>query len=697
MIPPSVLVDIKRPDFNYDHLTAFSTIDLRDEFTIQHDSKEKPFSFLRVIFGFLMFCSAFLLIFSFFQLKSNQIFFTERKDILNSTLTSIVTSFRTLTSSSNTSLFSKDAQELKKLKQEYERSFNLPFSEFVGNVIPSFKEAGNVVSELLELSGESVRLSELLNDLSKKGFYYVVHDGETLIRTFSEFENMTNDVLSKTENLRNSISRLKERSLFFSELDALMARQYVNYNADFQRSRDFLKTFKGILTSNEGTRASIVFLDSDEIRAGGGIALGISEIALFNGQLTHINGLSSLKIEKEFPNTLIPPHEIQILDSKWRFRDAFWFPNSPSNAETAIRMLAAVPQELLGRSSTSTPDVYIVINKKAIQSLLEMTGSLNGEGIVYHRNSIFDVMKEANTAPPITKTGKPITSSSSLVFSEFPKLLLESIASLPEEKHEQLVSLLRDLIREGDIILSSPHKDISRFLNSLNADGSIISLPNNFFGGYFSLYDANMSGSPDRNKQTYAINIRAALDSDGGFLGDVGVERSYPASSSRTASISRALLPHYLHVLVTPGSRLVSLKGNTIRPSLKSIDYEKLGYTPHDLVVAEESESAYLPTLNAWITELFQKTKFGLWFQAQPEKMNSIEFRYHTPGIDPLVVYPGHVFRFIFQKQPGMDVIFSFRITAPIGYVWKESGSPVFSYEHATPNLTESIDITLQK
>jgi hypothetical protein len=54
-------------------------------------------------------------------------------------------------------------------------------------------------------------------------------------------------------------------------------------------------------------------------------------------------------------------------------------------------------------------------------------------------------------------------------------------------------------------------------------------------------------------------------------------------------------------------------------------------------------------------------------------------------------------FRFVYEKQSGVDSMFSYSIQAPPGYVFKETGTSTYEYESANLPTRLIIDLTLSR
>ena len=57
----------------------------------------------------------------------------------------------------------------------------------------------------------------------------------------------------------------------------------------------------------------------------------------------------------------------------------------------------------------------------------------------------------------------------------------------------------------------------------------------------------------------------------------------------------------------------------------------------------------------------------------------------------------GVVYQFVFEKQSGTARHYSFAVSAPVGFVFKETNSPAYTYETDDPPSRLILNLTLEK
>jgi len=237
---------------------------------------------------------------------------------------------------------------------------------------------------------------------------------------------------------------------------------------------------------------------------------------------------------------------------------------------------------------------------------------------------------------------------------------------------------------------------ISHFLSNFNLDGAVYSLPSSFWGGYLAVVNANIAGGKSDVFVKQSIDAWLDISSEGGVISDVLVKRVHRGDQEEEPWY-RATNKNYIKIFTGPGSELIFVDGNDARKRVFK-DYELLGdYKKYkDWALIEETE-VFFNNYNVWKTEEFGKNVFGTWFNVEAGEERSLNLRYETPAANSFSLSSGKVFRFVFDRQSGVDTSLKVTINAPLGYVWIESGLSAFVYETDSPEKRVVFDITLEK
>ena len=150
---------------------------------------------------------------------------------------------------------------------------------------------------------------------------------------------------------------------------------------------------------------------------------------------------------------------------------------------------------------------------------------------------------------------------------------------------------------------------------------------------------------------------------------------------------------NYLKILVPAKTKLISIEGNNPPPTQKEYDYKTNDYqTDFDLQMIENPAET-VSELNSSIGKEFNKTSIGTWFSTPAGKTKSIIIIYKNG--ENLKIKNGLEYNFIFENQSGSQTSLDYSITAPPGYIWKESDKEIFSYSADQIRAREIIKLTL--
>ncbi|MFH1192826.1 MAG: hypothetical protein V1656_00710, partial [Candidatus Jorgensenbacteria bacterium] len=272
---------------------------------------------------------------------------------------------------------------------------------------------------------------------------------------------------------------------------------------------------------------------------------------------------------------------------------------------------------------------------------------------------------------------------------------MERLERLSSEQFESLLAAIEKHFAAKDIMLYAKDETLARFLSSANADGAVYALPDNFWGSYLAVVNANVAGGKSDAFIEESIEARFDVGTDGSTLADVAVTRAHRGDKEKDPWW-RATNKNYLQVFTNPGAELMGLKGNSVKNLASVFDYPGNGYQTLPQLQSIEATKKFLSKWSAWAMEEFGKTVFATWSSVAAGQTKTIEFRYQTPQREG-AVHEGGMFTFVFERQSGVKSALRAVIAAPVGYAWKESGDTRFTYENADPGKREIVTLTLMR
>lgn len=234
------------------------------------------------------------------------------------------------------------------------------------------------------------------------------------------------------------------------------------------------------------------------------------------------------------------------------------------------------------------------------------------------------------------------------------------------------------------------------FFRQNGFSGEVYKLPNNFWGSYLAVVNANIAGGKSDLFIKQEIDFQVNLDSDGKATNQLAIKRTHYGNTEK-ASWWRATNQDFLKIFTSPESHLLSVSGNSQKFIKPPLNYQKENYQEDPEVQTIEENQQFLEDLNIWAGGEFGKTVWATWFKVPAGKTKTLELKYETPAN----IYPslksGQIYQFIFDKQSGVEGKLKATIEAPAGYQWQESQSYIYEYQGENLPARLIINLTLLK
>lgn len=686
-----VLVDVKRPDLNYKHTSQFSEVDLGKSSNRYKGKNSFSFGFLAtsvISFGLLA-----LLIgggIAFSSLKSTKVTVeTEGRQAAQNFFQSIE-SFKSLNPEAAGESLEKSKDNLENIQNSISQGPSKFAFNFLSSLVPIFKQAGGFLKELTSLNVQLIELSYNLENLKVNGFQYLRNDGEKLISNLKESRSIIRETISSISSLRNKSSSLDDFS-DFSQFSDKIQNYHLNYTSNLYALEDFIGGMISLLSSDEEKRILLMFQNSSEIRPAGGFIGSYGEIVLENSQMKDlvVEDIYWPDHEMNYDLKLKAPLPLQRTVKNWAARDGNWFFDFPTSAETVMSLLES---SRIYESKGIRFEGAVALNVEVLGTLLEVVGPVEIEeyGIeINHENFLPKLQEEVETGIDKQQGENP-----KKILSVVAPELMNRLEKLSEEQKELLVEKIGAHIEDKDVMFYSRDNNINSFLSSVGVDGSIYDIPENSWGSYLAVINANIAGGKTDIFTDQSINLRLDVLSDGSSVGELQIARENNGNK-RSEPWYDTENKDYIKVLTPPGSELIFMEGNNKRPRY-SEDYSSEYRYFKTLKPIEESRS-YLSTYGVWETDEFGKKGFGTWLITPAGERNSMTLRYESSGSQDFKLEEGDTFNFVFDDQSGVDTTLDVEINAPVGYTWEESGSQIYTFSKENPIKREEVKLTIQE
>jgi hypothetical protein len=559
----------------------------------------------------------------------------------------------------------------------------------LGSVWPALSRTGSALKNLASLNLEALQASKSLADLQSNGFSYFQKDGEKFLSLLQSIRANLKDMLSVGQELKNSVSDLKNFGSFFSEADKIFGSQYLDKASELGRLDNFLGGLLELLSSDSERHILLMFQNSAEIRPAGGFLGSYGVLTVKRGQMQNLLVGDIYNPDRLLESKYIPPEPLQRTTPDWEARDANWFFHFPSSARAVKTLLEESP---INKEAGIRFDAVVALNIQVMKSLLALTGPIDlpeYKMVIDENNFLPELQREVETG----KDKKPGQNPKRILSVLAPKLL-EMLGGLDEGSKKELVKSFSEHIARKDIMFYSEDSALADFLRETEVDGAVYDLPNSFWGSYLAVVNANVAGGKSDAFIKEKISAQVDVGTDGASLVDLAVERYHGGKGEKDAWW-RATNQNYLQIFTNLGSNLISLKGQTQRSPVRGSDYAGYEYYPELQKI--ENTRVYSPKDYSWNLIAHAKSVFASWFNVAAGETKTLEMRYQNPAPTPAPVETGAVYTFVFEPQSGVRNSLNLEIAAPLGFKWQENDEPVFVYENEDVVGRIFIKLTLEK
>lgn len=361
------------------------------------------------------------------------------------------------------------------------------------------------------------------------------------------------------------------------------------------------------------TQKTYLFLleNNTELRPTGGFIGTYGILKVKDGEIATFNtdNIYNLDVPAEkFLNVEPPEPMVKYLKStNWYLRDSNWSPDFPESAEKALWFYQ---QE---RGTEKNFDGAIAVTPTFIESLIELTGDLQVQGITFTKENFIDTL-QYQVEQGYYRQGIS-ESERKEVIGSLAQILLDRILALPQSEWDDLwTTFIKDVERK-QILIYLKDPELQSIIDSENWGGSV--KPTN--GDYLMLIDANMAAlksDPGVKRQiSYDVSLR----------GDEAIANlRIVYTNGGTITWKSTRYRSYTRIYVPLGSKIISSNGFMTNDRLQN-------GVPADAEVGTELD----------------KTVFSGFIAVEPKESGTLEISYSLPQ---------SVYELIKEKNYSLDI-----------------------------------------
>ena len=390
-----------------------------------------------------------------------------------------------------------------------------------------------------------------------------------------------------------------------------------------QEFMDFSDALTIILGGERKMRYLVVFQNNTELRATGGFAGSFAEMDVLHGQIEsiHVPAGGTYDIQGQLSAFVAPPEPLRLINPRWEFHDANWFPDFPSSAKKLLYFYQ--------KAGGPTVDGVIVINATLMPELLEIVGPIEMPEygrVIDSENFLFETQKIVDIEY------KQFTDRTSGRKEEAPKQFIGDLAPKILERLEgtdmpTLLSVL-DVLGKGlvqkDVLLYFESNTLQSEMERLGWSGSLKQTS----GDYLMVVNTNLGGGKTDSVIDQIIDVDIDVSEDGSIINTITISKKH--RGLQNALFEGVNNVDYLRLYVPKGSQLLEASGFEIpAEELFEVSDIPLSIDEDLALIFKDAYTDSVSGTDVWTEN--GKTVFGNWIQTKPGETEQVQFVYKLP------------------------------------------------------------------
>lgn len=439
---------------------------------------------------------------------------------------------------------------------------------------------------------------------------------------------------------------------------------------DMNNMTDLIGALETVFGADDFKRYLIIFQNNHELRPTGGFMGSFAIVDMQKGRLLNIEvpGGGTYDIKGQLDQYVEPPLPLQLMNGRWEFQDANWFPDFSASAEKMAWFYR--------HSRSATVDGVIAINASVLERILNVLGPLENEqfGLLLSSEDALRQLQEEVELDYDREENKP-----KAVLGSVLEQLLEELPHLENLQVVGLITQLYEALEQREIQIFMKDEDVQKQLREYGWTGEIVSTP--VGQDYLQVVFANVHGQKSDAKIQQEIEHQAVVQDDGSVVDTVIIRRTHSGTPGETFYGVNNI--GYIRAYVPEGSVLLDAGGFTYPPEEEFKVPQEWYKKDSDLQNKEIEEGVHIKT-GTRVTREFGKTAFGNWMIVPPGETREVYFTYKLPfrlfqnntvekqnvadGIKSLILSKskkGSRYSLIHQKQSGVNSKFTSQIIYP--------------------------------
>lgn len=487
----------------------------------------------------------------------------------------------------------------------------------IARIIPIYgkklKDAEALIEIGTQLASAGVQSADVLAAVSAPGAFSPDRIGETLgfakkaVRTIA-------DTLSAVESKLVSVDSesLPEeyRSNFVYARD-MSARILSSINT----VRKVLDLSEYALGISSDRRYLIIMQNDREVRATGGFMGSYALLDVKSGAIKNLEipGGGTYDVQGQLRTVLAAPWPLRIINSRWEFQDANWYPDFPASAKKIMWFYE--------NAGGPTVDGVIAINASVAERILDIIGPLEHPSFAkpISADNFIDITQIQTELTYDKKKNKPKE-----FLGSFIEMVKQKIESEPEQYNGEILTLLVDSLLSKDIQMYFREEASQQILHSLQLDNRIPDVKSD----YLMIVDTNIGGGKTDGVMKSDASYLISADESGSLTASLTIRRSHHGEEGDYFT-GRKNIDH-VRIYVPQGAELLSAAGFTPPPRTEFENPPASAMRDSDLE-GNEIQVRVDDQSGTVIYDSFGKTVFSNWMQTPVGETTRATITYRLP------------------------------------------------------------------
>lgn len=449
----------------------------------------------------------------------------------------------------------------------------------------------------------------------------------------------------------------------------------------------YLRTFLG---ADSNKRYLLIFQNNAEMRGSGGFLGSYALIDFKQGKIKSLEvpGGGSYDTEAGMLDKIKAPEPLQLVNPRWYFWDANWWPDFPTTAQNLMWFYE--------KSDGPTVDGVISFTPSVIESLLEISGPIDltkDYGVIITAENFWQEVQMITERDNIVKNNPQAVAHLPVGEKNKPKkiigdLMAKMMEVLPQKLDKNnLIKFIGSTdknLAAKQIMFYFKDEDLQKTVAKYHFDGAISSAPQN----YLMVVDTNIAGAKTDKVIKEEIFHETSVGYDGSMFDTVTIKRTHTALKNTPLVGVRNV--NWLRVYVPLGSDLLAFSGISV-PDAKYFESPDSSWVDNEFLANHEGKAITDERTGTKIYEENGKTVFANWTMLDPGETSVVTLRYRLPfnlwqinskndfnsrwnrwlSSDNVDFYP---YSLLVQKQPGStNQFFQTNLIIPESYtkLWR--------------------------